>query len=130
MLQIEIDFEAYKKLTNLRENEEVTYNDVIRKLLGLDTIIIPQSNSDSNKLDWVVKGVRFPHGTPFRAFHKGVHYDAMVNDGALEYNGINYNYPSAAAFSITKTGINGWNFWECKLSEHTSWILISSLRKR
>ncbi len=37
MLQIDIDFEVFKQLTNRRPTEAVTYNDVIRELLKLTT---------------------------------------------------------------------------------------------
>ena len=129
MTTIEIDFEVYKKLTAERDNEEVTYNDVIRDLLRLhpinDNAKVPSQNG---KVDWIVKGIRFPDGTPFRMHFKGLRHSAIVNDGALELDGKRFNSPSAAAYHITNNGVNGWNYWECKLSENSSWVLISSLR--
>ena len=131
MTTIEIDFQAYKELTLLRESEDTTYNDVIRDLLHLqptnDNAISIQSNG---KYDWVTKSVRFPHGTPFRMRFKGKSYSAIVNDGSLELNGKPFNSPSAAANYITKKGVNGWIYWECKLSESSPWVIISSLRRR
>lgn len=35
MMTIDIDFDVFKELTRRRSSEEVTYNDVIRELLGL-----------------------------------------------------------------------------------------------
>ena len=35
MTSIEVDFDVYKVLTMKRETESVTYNDVLRKMLGL-----------------------------------------------------------------------------------------------
>ena len=131
MITIEIDFESYKKLTMLRENEKITYNDVIRDLLDLqptfDITLPPTSNG---KLDWIVKGVRFRHGIPFRAHYKGTIHSAIINDGALELDGKRFNSPSTAAMHITKNSVNGWIFWECKMSENSPWVLISSLRRR
>ena len=128
---IEIDFQAYKQLTMLRDNEDVTYNDVIRDLLGLQPINdITLSPSPNGKIDWIVKGVRFPHGTPFRMHFKSIRHSAIVNDGALELDGKRFNSPSAAAFYITNNGVNGWIYWECKLSESSPWVIISSLRRR
>jgi hypothetical protein len=35
MVALDVDFEVFKALTNRRATESVTYNDVIRELLGL-----------------------------------------------------------------------------------------------
>ena len=60
-MNIEIDFDVFKALTLRRSTEDISYNDVLRELLGLG----PQKNPVSSALssghgDWVTKGVRFP----------------------------------------------------------------------
>lgn len=131
MYTVDIDFEVYKQLTVLRQTEDVTYNDVIRDLLGLSGV---KEDTASYKSDlaapssWVSKGVTFPSGTEFRGNYKGQTHIARVENGALVLNGQSFSSPSAAAVSITKGPINGWRFWECRLPGKTSWRLIDSLR--
>ena len=132
MYTIDVDFEVYKQLTVRRSTEDVTYNDVIRELLGLaQTTPLPRSEKSASPSpsDWVAKGVRFPAGTEFRANYKGQVHVARVESGALMLsNGKRFDSPSAAAVSITGSAVNGWRFWECKLPGK-SWQLIETLRR-
>lgn len=133
MATIDVDFDVFKTLTMRRSSEEVTENDVLRELLGLP----PKRPSQSPDLqptqvethgDWIVKGVRFPVGTEFRASYKGKTYLARVEGGALVLNGERFDTPSAAAMSITKNPVNGWTFWEARLPGQTSWRMLKALR--
>lgn len=131
MQTIEVDFEVYKQLTIRRATENDSYNDVLRDLLGLEQAE-PEAGEKGSVLlpdDWVVKGVRFPAGTEFRANYKGRVITARVGDGALMLNGQRYESPSAAAVSVTGSPVNGWRFWECKFPGRSSWQHIESLRR-
>lgn len=130
MHTIEVDFEVYKELTFRRATEEVTYNEVVRELLGLGKAKpnVPKANAGSGQ-DWVAKGIRFPAGTEFRATYKGQVHTARVEGGALALNGQRYDSPSPAAMSITGGQVNGWRFWECRLPGKSSWQLMESLRR-
>jgi hypothetical protein len=127
---IEIDFDVFKEITARRKNEDITPNDVLRELFGLE----PRQGSKTPKAQsgkpWVVKGVVFPHGTEFRSTHKGQSYLAKVDDGSLVLNGKKFHSPSAAAVSVTGNPVNGWNFWECKLPGKSNWQNINSMRER
>ena len=143
MYTIEVDFDVFKELTLRRPREEVTYNDVIRDLLGLgpaatgaiahlDTAMerkggpVPESAPG-----WRTRGVTFPPGTEFRATYKGETYTARVDDGRLVFNGKAYDSASAAAVAVTGgIPVNGWRFWECRLPGQSEWQLIDSLRQR
>jgi hypothetical protein len=129
MNTIEIDFDVFKEITTRRKTEEVTPNDVLRDLFGLD----PKDTSDVPSMSygkhWVSKGVKFPHGTQFRATYKGQAFQATVEDGALILNGKRFTSPSSAAVSITGNSVNGWIFWECKFPGQNKWCLIKNLRK-
>ena len=132
MYPIEVDFEVYKQLTVRRTTEEISYNDVIRELLGLKRPARPNSPSQSGdgaQDDWVTKGVRFPVGTEFRAIYKGQTHTGRVEAGALALNGTRYDSPSAAAVAITNNAVNGWRFWECRLPGKSGWQVIESLRR-
>ena len=133
MYTIDVDFEVYKQLTVRRATEDVTYNDVIRELLGLaQSGPTPRAEQDAGESpeDWVAKGVRFPVGTDFRAHYKGQMYTARVEGGVLVLaNGKRFDSPSAAAVSITGNSVNGWRFWECRLPGKSSWQLIEGMRR-
>ena len=131
MTSIEIDFDVFKVLTSRRSSEEVSYNDVLRDLLGLGYKRTSSTLTDatSGDGDWVAKGVRFPNGTEFRATHKGQTYYGKVDAGALVTEGKRYDSPSSAAVAITGNPVNGWIFWECRLPGRSSWQMIKSLRK-
>ncbi len=133
MRTIEVDFDVYKALTSSRPTENVTENDVLRNLLGLTpkqgpSVSLATSTQDSN--DWVVKGVRFPAGTEFRANYKGQTWLGRIERAALVVNGQRFDTPSAAAVFITKTPTNGWTFWECRLPGQSSWQIIKGLRRK
>ena len=129
MLNIDIDFDVYKALTNRRSSEHETYNDVLRVLLGLKSAPATERPAQPNSNgEWVTKGVHFPNGTEFRATYKGCVYQAQVKDRALHLNGQVFNSPSAAAISITGTSVNGWIFWECCFPGQASWRSLKSIK--
>jgi len=130
MRTIDVDSDVYKALTARRPSENVTENDVLRELLRLP----PRQQGKmpltiQSKGDWMAKGIRFPAGTEFRASYKGQTYLARVEDGALVLNGERFDTPSSAAMSITKSPVNGWTFWECRVPGQGSWQMIKTLRR-
>jgi hypothetical protein len=131
MMTIEIDFDVFKELTNRRTTESVSYNDVLRELLGLNplkkSVLSPDVATSAGA--WTTKGVTFPEGTEFRANYKGRTISGRVESGFLVVNGKRFASPSAAAVSITGNMVNGWIFWECRLPGKVSWQIIKSLRK-
>lgn len=128
MHTIDVDFDVFKTLTNLRENEAMTYNDAIRRLLSLPPTPTPARQPDAAG-DWITKGVRFPSGTELRAPYRGQMVLAKVSDGALVLNGKRFTSPSGAAVSITGGPVNGWTFWEFRTPGTSTWRSINSMRK-
>jgi hypothetical protein len=129
MQAIEIDFDVFKEITVRRKHAEITPNDVLREVFGLEPRQEPLTQKAQSGKPWVAKGVVFPHGTEFRSLYKGQMYHAEVDDGFLVLNEKNFSSPSPAAMSITKNSVNGWKFWECKLPGKQDWQIIISLRK-
>jgi hypothetical protein len=130
MMNIEIDFDVFKVLTLRRSTEDISYNDVLRELLGLShQKSLTPSDQVSGHGDWVTKGVHFPSGTEFRASYKGQTYCGKVESGELVVDNKRYHSPSAAAVEITGHPVNGWTFWECRMPGKSSWQMIKSLRK-
>ena len=130
MKTIEIDFDVFKKITLHRTTEEVTPNDVLRDLFGLDPNHGDPVSAMTSGKTWVTKGVTFSHGTQFRAMHKGQIFHAAVEDGALVLDGKRFSSPSSAAISITGNSVNGWIFWECKQPGSETWQIIKNYRKQ
>ena len=131
MQTVEVDFDVYKQLTIRRATEQVTYNDVIRELLGIKAkgVSRPAQSDGLSPQDWVTKGVRFPVGTEFRSEYKGNLIAAKVEAGTLMLNGKSYDSASAAAMSVTDSAVNGWVFWECRLPGESRWKPIKMLRR-
>ena len=126
MTTIEIDFDVYKALTLQRESESTTYNDVIRRLLGLDKKDAPIGAPSPGGC--LIKGIFFPDGTQFRKTYKGRLYRADIKNGAwTDENGRTFSTPSAAAVAITRNNVNGWRFWEYKRPGDVSWRLMATL---
>ncbi len=130
-MNIEIDFDVFKELTSRRAIESISYNDVLRDILGLKPLNEPELKSDVAvlKQGWTSKGVTFPEGTEFRAEYKGQTIVGRVESGLMVVNGKRFDSPSSAAGSITDNSVNGWTFWECRFPGDVTWRLIKSLRE-
>jgi hypothetical protein len=128
MQTIEIDFDVFKEITVRRKTENITPNDVLREVFGLEKKQGATNSKVHSGKSWVVKDVEFPAGTEFRASHKGQMHYAKIEDGSLVLNGKKFYSPSAAAISITGNPVNGWRFWECKLPGRQHWQVINMLR--
>jgi hypothetical protein len=130
-MQIEIDFEVFKSLTTMRESENTTYNDVLRRILELPQIeATPPPKGLTSGKSFIAEGVEFPHGTEFRMKHKGQWFTAKVSDGCLVQNGKGFSSVSKPACEVTQTSVNGWKYWECRFPGHADWQSIDSLRHR
>jgi len=143
MMTIEIDFDVYKALTARRGDETVSYNDVLRTLLGLSQPAAglrrlfgfggskPEaSNAGKGSItDWFYKGIRFPIGTSLRAKYKGQVRAARIDRGGIVVGGKRFATPSDAARAVTGTNVNGWRFWQCRLPGETGWRRLDALRQ-
>jgi hypothetical protein len=132
---IGIDFDVFKELTLRRSRPDVSENDVLRQLLGLQpvTSLNEQSNGTENLLSgipWTSKGVTLPHGTKLRAEYGGRSYYARIESSAIVYEGMSYKSPSAVANAVTGTSVNGWSFWEAQLPSKSDWVQLSKFRNK
>jgi hypothetical protein len=129
MFTIEIDFQLYRELTYLRQSEEESYADVIRKLLKLPPSPKTAATNPLAK-PWISEGVTFPSGTQFRGTRKGKTYTAEVDDGQLIAGGNPCAGLSPAVKAVTGKGENGWRFWEVKRPADPDFIPVDQLRKK
>ena len=150
-MQIEIDFDVFKQLTSLRKTENDSYNNVIRRLLGLpdafERIVAALAEqmshsersgpSDQGRIfglggNWGAwfNGIFFPEGTQFRATYKGSTYTAKIEEARwVDQNGVSRNSPSDAASAVCKgTNVNGWRFWHALRPGDTDWHRLDELR--
>jgi hypothetical protein len=125
MTGIEVDFEVFKALTVRRAAESVTYNDVLREMLELPPSL---SKPQTEQKAWTWKGVTLPEGTELRAEYKGKVYTAKIAGGEWMQDGKPQSSPSAAAFAITNSGVNGWWFWSVKRPNDPTWGQLGKLR--
>lgn len=125
---IPIDFEVFKALTAELSSPADTYNDVLRRVLGLAKAVRETADADAGA--WTVDGATFPQGTEFRAKYKGQFHTGRVEAGALVVAGKRFTSPSPAAMAITRGNVNGWRFWECRLPGESSWRSVDSFRSK
>lgn len=127
MASIEIDFDVFKALTVRRPHEGVSYNDVLRELLDLES---EGSRAEpSNALGCNMKGVFFPEGTAFRVVYKGKTYAAEIRSGVwIGDDGERRNSPSEAAHAVTGNNVNGWRFWEGRRPGDDGWRKLDTFR--
>lgn len=136
-MQIEIDFEVFKELTARRQTEAHTYNDVLRDVLGL----FPVSSQPANQAQpgigafqpaagLQLKGLFLPDGSLLRADYKGKRYTAQIVSGQwIDSSNNQHTSPSAAAWAITNTNVNGWRFWYAKRPSDQEWRKLEVLQK-
>lgn len=143
-MQIEVDFDVFKALTVRRTHEGHTYNDVLRDILGLGAKTVHHLQAQDiatgpaeigrvaigivNGLS--LKGTILPDGTLLRATYKGRLHTARIENGEwISEHGRKYTSPSAAAYAISNTNINGWRFWEAKRPSDAVWQKLETLSK-
>ena len=146
MQDILIDFEVFKALTALRLHERHSYNDVIRELLGLDSLIeapdaiealIDDSGPVKTGFDdllggasgFSARGIFLTNGTLLRATYKGQLHTAKIEGGNwVSSQGKPQSSPSAAAKSITGSNVNGLRFWHARRPSDASWYRLDLLK--
>ncbi|NJM50015.1 MAG: DUF4357 domain-containing protein [Sphingomonadales bacterium] len=142
-MQISIDFDVFKGLTQRLESPTEDYNEVIRKLLNLpasETAMLPGENdcqampiptnalAPQNGGAWF-SNVYLPNGTFFRATYKGKTYRAWIHNSQWidESNNIRTS-PSDAASAITGNNVNGWRFWFVRRPTDEDWQRMDALK--
>lgn len=134
MSTIEIDFDVYKVLTNLRESESTSYNDVLRRLLKLGADKAASERKTRSPIEndgpgCTMQGVHFPEGTQFKVSYKGRTYTAEIRGGRwVDQEGHVRTSPSDAATAITRNNVNGWRFWWFKRPNEASWRKLRELQ--
>ena len=153
-MQIEIDFDVFKALTAQRKSELDTYNNVVRRLLGLPdkgamlAEVIRNHGRPNSEIGTSAMGlfglsldvekalpgiwygnVHFPEETKFRATYKGQTYLAEIKGGKwVDGDGIVRRSPSDAAGAISGTNVNGWRFWQAQRPGEQGWHRLDEFK--
>lgn len=142
-MHIEVDFDVYKALTARRDHEGHSYNDVLRDLLGLDSLVEPdlptsplEATADALGKSFTLsgfysRGLILPSGTLLRARYRQKEFFGRIEeDRWLDQDGHAFTSASAAAAAITGTNVNGLRFWEAKRPGDNGWRRLELLRNR
>ncbi len=139
-IEIAVDLEVHKQIEAGRRQFEESPNDILRRLLGIDTeVSLLNQGVKSDRRAWSGRGgVVLPHGTELRMPYKGVIYEGKIENQKWLVEGRSFDSPSAAACYIARdvaqvvgegTNVNGWYHWEAKRPGDTDWVLIDELRQ-
>jgi hypothetical protein len=138
-VNIEVSFENWKSLTAMLQSESDSYDLVVSRLLAVTegrrsistkaTAPLLRAEADYQAGAYF-KEVFFPEGTRLRATYKGKTYFASITGEKWidSESGEVRSSPSQAAYSITGSGVNGWNFWYAKRPEDVEWYSLNFLR--
>lgn len=126
--RIEIDIEVYKIIVNNQKSFDETPNDILRRLLGLDFTIEESERSDRVHRKLIPRGhLHQMEGLELRKRYAGKDYVAWVRKTGIELNGEIYPTLSAAARTVTRNNVNGWNFWKCIDESTGKWIKVNQI---
>ena len=133
---IEIDFDVHKAVETARTSFSESPNDVLRRLLEIDTKKVAAPAEPAGGRAWSGKGVSLPHGTQLRMDYNGAQHVGTIDNGVWSVEGKTFKSPSAAAggVALTKHGthpsLDGWVYWRAKRPGDHRWIDLNSLRHR
>ncbi len=142
MRVIEIDMEIHKRLETARQSFSETDNDILRRLLHMNPARkhYPTASAEppASTEDWIWSrsGQRamLPAGTEVRARYGGQEFAGVIAKGAWLIEGQRFETPSEAIINLARTkegqrtNLNGWNLWEFRRPQETSWKPLKVLR--
>jgi hypothetical protein len=129
---IEIDFDVHKRIETERRSFSETPNEVLRRLLLIDSAPIPQSDARA----WSGKGMSLPHGSEIRMEYNGRVHSGVIQDGEWVVEGHRFKSPSGAATGVARTkagkhtNLDGWNYWQFRRPGESHWTPIRALKGR
>jgi hypothetical protein len=134
MASIDVDFDVYRELTSRRTSEAISYNDVLRELLGLPPKAFAPDKQETRPTappvsgDWKARGGIFAEGTEIRLTHKGVVYQGRVDKGAFVMKGKTFATVEELAGEITQGNPKEWIFWSQRKPGESNWTELKAFR--
>ncbi len=129
MKNIETNSDLLSEPILQQSSEDAYQNGIFESSERLGSVKRQSAKNSGACVSWVVESVVFPDGTEFRGKYKGYFYYGTVRNGTLTLDEKEFISPCQAALTITRTPIDGWLFWDCKLPEQGSWMNISEFKK-
>ncbi len=132
MASIEIDFEVYRELTSRRASEEMSYNDVLRQMLGLPPKPMESglAKTETEAQDWKVGPIVFSEFTEIKLTHKGKVHAGRVEKGAFVMQGKAYAILDELVQEITEGNPQDWIFWSQRRPGESSWTELKAFRAK
>lgn len=135
-MQIDVSFGTWQRLTAHLLDENDSYEAVIIRLLDGKSeeaslkFPDPIAHEACSEVGAIYKGVFLPHGTSLRANYKGKTFYGEIqgSDWIDLESGERRSSPSQAAYSITRSGVNGWLFWMVRRPNDGQWRSLNDLR--
>lgn len=128
MKNIETDSDLLNEPIFQQPSKDAYQKGIFESSESLDSVKEKSAENSGGCVSWVVESVVFPDGTEFRGKYKGYFYYGKVRNGTLALDEKEFISPCEAALTITRTPIDGWLFWDCKLPGQLSWMNISELK--
>ncbi len=142
---VSVSLAVYKELTR-RLEEGLTHDDVIREMLALDSPVEPENEmvvltslmaetammgfGSANREGFHSRGLWLPNGTILKARYKGNEYAGRIYANRwLDGDNKPHSSPSAAAYAITNTNVNGLRFWEGRRPDDAVWRRLDVLAR-
>ncbi|MES2622397.1 MAG: hypothetical protein V4615_16215 [Bacteroidota bacterium] len=110
---IVIDLDVFKALHAHINYINEPLNDVLRRLLGLNSKSTEKSETTptNTKMFTGIKGVLFPIGMKLTGKYLGNTYEAVIVRSGLQIGTRHFGSPSGAANSFCNGATDGWKFW-------------------
>jgi hypothetical protein len=130
MASIDVDFDVHRELTARRTSEAISYNDVLRDLLGLPPKHWEPEKTASRPTSqgWKARGGTFAEGTEIRLTHKGEVRQGRVEKGAFLMQGKVFDSVEDLAEEITHGNRHDWIFWSQRKPGESSWTDLKAFR--
>ena len=128
MKNIETDSDLLNEPIFQQPSKDAYQKGIFESSESLDSVKEKSDENSGGCVSWVVESVVFPDGTEFRGKYKGYFYYGKVRNGTLALDEKEFISPCEAALTITRTPIDGWLFWDCRLPGQLSWMNISELK--
>ncbi|MCK0208239.1 hypothetical protein MWN33_09365 [Starkeya koreensis] len=133
---IKIDIDVYKAIVAAKLSFSETPNDILRRLLNIDSDDLKLKNNTKSLRPWKNNEISLPHGTIFKTIYNNKEYEGSIIDGEWSLNGSKFSSPSAAISAIAKTksgkatNLNGWKYWKILTPGSSEWKDLDALRSR
>ncbi len=132
--QISIDLDIHKAIESERKSLNEPENQILRRLLGLDTLVPPKiAAGTSSGEPWQRRGIVLPNGTTWRIAYGNKEFGGTIVDGRFRSGNRSFKSPSGLTIALCRTAkgertsLNGWRYVEIFQPERNRWTRLQDL---